>query len=106
MLRRLDVERTRLVAIDGQVPSLLATPLGCRFAPRCPFADDACRAEEPLLRPVDVDGASLAAAVHAADTGATVDSPPSLADHAVACRKAPLDPDRLARERLAAEVAA
>jgi len=47
---RLDVEQPRLAAIDGQVPSPLAPPAGCRFAPRCPFADAHCRAEAPPLR--------------------------------------------------------
>jgi peptide/nickel transport system ATP-binding protein/oligopeptide transport system ATP-binding protein len=39
----------RLVAIDGQVPSPLAYPAGCRFAPRCPCAFDRCRSEQPPL---------------------------------------------------------
>jgi peptide/nickel transport system ATP-binding protein len=29
--------------------SALATTVGCRFAPRCPFADERCRAESPPL---------------------------------------------------------
>jgi peptide/nickel transport system ATP-binding protein/oligopeptide transport system ATP-binding protein len=37
----------RLVAIPGQVPSPLAYPAGCRFAPRCPHAADRCRRETP-----------------------------------------------------------
>ena len=42
-------QRDRLAAIDGQVPSPLRLPPGCRFAERCPFADDHCRAESPAL---------------------------------------------------------
>ena len=42
----------KLVAIDGQVPSPLAYPVGCRFAPRCPHAFDRCRREQPALFPV------------------------------------------------------
>jgi oligopeptide/dipeptide ABC transporter ATP-binding protein len=105
---RLDVERTRLVAIDGQVPSLFATPRGCRFAPRCPFADAACRAEEPALRAVGADATPPGvAAARVADAGASADGDRATeALHAAACRKAPLDPDRLARERLAAEATA
>jgi len=39
----------KLVAIEGQVPSPLAYPRGCRFAPRCPHAFDRCRREQPAL---------------------------------------------------------
>lgn len=39
----------RLAAIDGQVPSLHAMPPGCRFAPRCPFAQARCREASPPL---------------------------------------------------------
>jgi len=41
--------RPRLAAIDGQVPAPGAMPPGCRFAPRCPFAEARCRAEAPPL---------------------------------------------------------
>jgi oligopeptide/dipeptide ABC transporter ATP-binding protein len=33
----------RLPTIDGQPPSLLNLPAGCRFAPRCAYADQRCR---------------------------------------------------------------
>jgi len=52
---RLDRKRGRLPAIEGTVPSPLAMPDGCRFAPRCPFAEDRCRAEAPPLRDVGAD---------------------------------------------------
>ena len=42
----------RLETIDGVVPTLSKMPEGCRFAPRCPHASDACRAACPALRPV------------------------------------------------------
>ena len=41
---RLDVERERLATIEGTVPSPNNQPTGCRFAPRCPFADRRCHA--------------------------------------------------------------
>ncbi|MEW5879483.1 MAG: ABC transporter ATP-binding protein [Pseudomonadota bacterium] len=41
--------RRRLAAIEGMVPAATAMPAGCRFAPRCPFADDTCRREAPPL---------------------------------------------------------
>ena len=47
---RLDVERERLATIEGTVPSPNQQPKGCRFAPRCPFADRRCHAEPPPLR--------------------------------------------------------
>jgi peptide/nickel transport system ATP-binding protein len=49
---RLDEDRARLLAIQGSVPPPFALPPGCRFAPRCPFAIDACRAEIPGLRAI------------------------------------------------------
>jgi peptide/nickel transport system ATP-binding protein/oligopeptide transport system ATP-binding protein len=49
---RLDVERERLATIEGTVPSPANQPAGCRFAPRCPFADRKCHAEEPPLREI------------------------------------------------------
>jgi peptide/nickel transport system ATP-binding protein len=33
----------------GEVPNLLDLPLGCRFHPRCPYAMDVCKVEEPKL---------------------------------------------------------
>ncbi len=36
--------------IQGELPSPIDLPAGCRFHPRCPFAFDRCRAESPELR--------------------------------------------------------
>jgi len=47
---RLDLDRERLTAIEGSVPPPFAWPPGCRFAPRCPFAEPACDAAPPPLR--------------------------------------------------------
>src|SRR6266513_680706 len=41
--------RGRLQGIPGQVPAASDWPGGCRFHPRCPYAWDRCRAEEPPL---------------------------------------------------------
>jgi peptide/nickel transport system ATP-binding protein len=38
---------TRLAQIDGMAPRLDSRPGGCAFAPRCPRARDACRADDP-----------------------------------------------------------
>jgi peptide/nickel transport system ATP-binding protein len=41
--------RARLDSIPGAPPDLIHPPRGCRFAPRCRYAQDRCRAEEPRL---------------------------------------------------------
>ncbi|MGE0723665.1 MAG: ABC transporter ATP-binding protein [Alphaproteobacteria bacterium] len=62
---QLHLDQDRLAAIEGQVPSPAAPPAGCRFHPRCPFVEPACRADEPALDEI-------------------------APGHAVACRRAPL----------------
>ena len=44
---RLSDSRHRLNAIAGSVPQLVGQLSGCRFAARCPFADDHCRSDAP-----------------------------------------------------------
>jgi peptide/nickel transport system ATP-binding protein len=41
--------RERLYSIPGLPPDLTNPPKGCRFADRCRYANDRCRAEEPVL---------------------------------------------------------
>ncbi|MCL6522327.1 MAG: ABC transporter ATP-binding protein [Firmicutes bacterium] len=41
--------REKLHVIEGNVPNPLALPRGCAFAPRCPYAVERCRHEEPPL---------------------------------------------------------
>lgn len=38
-----------LPSIPGSVPDLSSMPEGCRFAPRCKYATDKCRTQEPPL---------------------------------------------------------
>ena len=64
--------RRRLATIPGTVPNPFSSPQGCRFAPRCPFALQDCRTDDPPLRSLR-------------------------ADHWVACGRAPLV-DSLAQE--------
>jgi len=40
---------SRLAMIPGRPPDLVNPPAGCRFAPRCAYARDRCRTEEPPL---------------------------------------------------------
>jgi oligopeptide/dipeptide ABC transporter ATP-binding protein len=52
----MDTDRTRpLATIAGRPPHPGALPAGCAFAPRCPFADETCHAERPLLQPTGLD---------------------------------------------------
>ena len=54
----MDIERERLMQIDGAMPRLNAIPAGCAFNPRCPQVHDRCRSERPELSPA---GATRAA---------------------------------------------
>jgi len=49
---RMDASIERLPSIEGQPPALHRLPDGCRFAPRCGYADDRCRREYPPAFPV------------------------------------------------------
>jgi peptide/nickel transport system ATP-binding protein len=46
-----DKSHTRLNVISGRPPDLVHPPAGCRFSPRCPYAQERCRDEEPPLIP-------------------------------------------------------
>ena len=48
--------------VSGEVPNPINPPSGCRFHPRCSFATDICRAEEPPL--TEYAGGHLAACHH------------------------------------------
>ncbi len=44
--------RESLVPIPGSPPSLISPPSGCRFHPRCEFAEEDCRVSATPLRPL------------------------------------------------------
>jgi oligopeptide/dipeptide ABC transporter ATP-binding protein len=46
-----DPERKMMrIILPGEVPSAINPPSGCRFHPRCKYAIDRCRNEQPMLR--------------------------------------------------------
>ena len=59
--------------IRGELPSPLHVPTGCRFHPRCRWADERCRAEQPELRPLAVGPPEHAVACHHAEALQTAD---------------------------------
>ena len=47
--------RRARVKLEGEVPSSINPPSGCRFHPRCSFASEKCRTSEPPLSLADKD---------------------------------------------------
>ena len=45
-------KKTQMHAIEGEIPSNVNTPSGCKFHPRCPFAKDICKTKEPEAREI------------------------------------------------------
>ena len=81
---RLDHDRSQaLYSIPGVPPDLSADLLACRFAPRCRYATDRCRTEEPLLAPESSNGRPGAGAEHT-DTPAILGANPA-GEHVFAC---------------------
>jgi peptide/nickel transport system ATP-binding protein len=60
--------RRKHIVLEGDVPSPVAPPPGCRFHPRCRYATDICRKQEPPLVPYGTDG-HMAACHHPLNFG-------------------------------------
>ncbi len=63
---RLSGGRSRHARLKGEVPTPINLPSGCVFHGRCPFADQRCTAEVPLLSTLD---AGRQVACHAVEEG-------------------------------------
>lgn len=57
---RVTGELGTLESIAGSPPDLVRPPSGCAYHPRCPFAIDRCRIDDPALSPVDSPGHTAA----------------------------------------------
>ena len=62
----LEAQRPRVV-LEGDVPSPAHPPSGCRFHPRCPWATEVCRREDPETRDLGATGRPHQVACHHAE---------------------------------------
>ncbi len=62
---RIGSKQQRLNVIEGNVPSATRLPDGCRFANRCPLADELCRKVEPQLEEYDPGHKAACWKIHA-----------------------------------------
>ena len=104
---RLDQDRTKpLYSIPGLAPQLTAELPGCRFAPRCRYAIDRCRLEDPPL--TTADGRAVHTREHVFACFNPVSGPAELprveiaaareAEEQVAAREVVLELDHLSKE--------
>ena len=48
-------KRVERIVLQGEIPSAVNPPGGCRFHTRCPVAQERCTTDPPLLRPLEGD---------------------------------------------------
>ncbi len=60
--------------VQGEVPNPLHPPAGCAFNPRCPHANERCRAERPMLLPSGATRVACHARRGRADLGSAAPS--------------------------------
>jgi oligopeptide/dipeptide ABC transporter ATP-binding protein len=73
-----DLVRDSLESIPGAPPDLVSPPPGCRFAPRCGFAQDDCRTGDKPLYGIG-DGRQTAC-IHPEEAARAVQAQPVIAD--------------------------
>jgi oligopeptide/dipeptide ABC transporter ATP-binding protein len=57
-------QRKEFKALEGEVPSPLKPPPHCRFVDRCPYVQEICRQQTPVLRSIPGSDAGHAVACH------------------------------------------
>ena len=69
------VERRERIVLVGDVPSPISPPTGCRFHPRCRYATEICRTDEPPL--VEHGRGHIAACHHPLDLAGDAPAAPA-----------------------------
>jgi oligopeptide transport system ATP-binding protein len=68
-----EVERRERIVLVGDVPSPISPPTGCRFHPRCRYATEICRTDEPQL--IEHGPGHIAACHHPLDIAGEAPAP-------------------------------